>query len=185
MRLGGASAPPFLPMIIIHDLRLIYIRVPKTASTSFVSALDELKPEHVGAVHENAKALPGLLKKRPELQRYRRAGFIRHPYQWARSAYNHWHRNHDMFRVKPPQTLKGFVRMLPATPAEWLRDEHGTPLCEAWRTEDMPEIMAGLGLELHHKNIKFSEPYDPDEEMRGVIRERFADDFAIGGYDGD
>ena len=173
-------------MLIIHSLKTIYVRVPKTASTSFINALDELKPEHYGDVHQNACCIPRLLEKRPELKRYAVIGFIRHPYQWVRSAYGHWTRNpinKRMFHVKPPQTMKGFARMVRHGPAGWLKNEAGEVICDVKRTEDMAEIMAGYGLELHYKAVAWTEPHEPDDELKQICQQRFHQEFLLGKYE--
>lgn len=170
--------------ILIHKLRLLYIRVPKTGSTSFVNGLDDQEPEHIGDVHGGVVEAEHLLRGRHEWLSYRRVGFIRNPYEWVQSAYAHWRISPDSFpTVQAASGLYQFVWRLPSTPITWLCDADGKLMCEVWRTEDMTTICARLGIREFRKNGRLREPMEMNDETRALICRKFAREFRIGGYD--
>lgn len=171
--------------ILIHPLKLLYIRVPKTGSTSFVGALDNLKPEHIGSVHGNMVEARHLLERTgrwSEIAEYTCVGFIRHPYDWVRSCFAHWRQAPTTFpEVKGAKSLHGFVHRFMRTPLSWLCDAAGKLVCECWKTEDMSEIMPRLGLVEYRKRVR-ADNMPIDESTKALVRDKFARVFEIGGY---
>lgn len=163
-------------VLVIHPLRLIYIRVPKTASTSFVNTLDELDPQHLGDVHGNACEVDHLMRKGHVPKDYKKVGAIRHPYRWMQSAFNHHRNNPDMFNVEAVN-IKQFIRAVRATPMDWLSLDGELYVDEVWRAEDMDDIVLSLGLEPRRMNVKTYD-YPLDDDDKNLINERCSREMA-------
>lgn len=140
---------------ISHNLKTIYIRVPKTGSTSTVNAFAEAAGDmkEIGEAHVDAVGARFLC---PEWATYRKIGFIRHPLTWIRSfarQLSHAPKHGDMLTMKLHSDSIGFLREAP-TPFSWLcHPVTGEVMVdEVWRMEDMDKLFAEWGVAPRHKH---------------------------------
>ncbi len=141
-------------MHIFHDLKLIYIRVPKTGSSSFfvsMSRTHKVELVQIGARslyppftttqgHYGAEMTRTLID--PEIwDSYEKIGFIRHPYPWVVSFYNQPNTD-EMFREDNRKPLGEFIWNLKLTPFSWCTDSDGEMLIDTvYRMEDLSTVM--------------------------------------------
>lgn len=164
---------------ISHNLKTIYIRVPKTGSTSITAAFADAAGdmEQLGGPHSDALDARSLTTKWDE---YRKIGFIRHPLTWAPS-FARWIR--AVNRIMPTAVSEErdptkFIHLIP-TPMCWLTHPrtHEVMVDEVWRMEDIDELFKEWGVAPRHKHAaptgkKIEWPVTP--EYTEAIREVFA-----------
>jgi len=185
-------------MFIFHELKLIYIMVPKTGTNSFWRSLSkkytktrviagvakdhpvyEMEPITLAA-HFTARQVKTLISEEV-WNSYEKVGFVRHPYDWVISYFN----------VKAKGKILGedgeasfgkFIRgKLRMTPFYWFLDKDGQMLIDTvYRTEDLKEILEGYGCEPLHANKTGIRDQTKDltvellhDEYKRVIKKRF------------
>lgn len=140
---------------ISHKLKLIYIEVPKTGTTSFRQALKTVDPdlEMISHRHSNAIETKKALNDDKIWDKYTKIGFIRHPDDWITSLLNF------------PMIYTVVVK--DRTPYDWFLDENGViAIDNVYRTEDMDQIMADMGLPVLRLNVR---NFDRSDFIRNMI----------------
>lgn len=154
-------------MYIFHGLKLIYIRVPKTGSSSFFECMCRkhkvkivrLKPDqpplsqfppytetlgHFGAMTARTLINPKIWNS------YEKIGFIRNPFSWVKSFYNQPN-THEMFGEDNRKLFKQFIENLELTPFSWFTDTNGEMLIDTvYRLEDISSVLDKYGCETVH-----------------------------------
>lgn len=160
-------------MYLNHELRQAYIRVPKTASNTF------LRSWELAGVNWESQGSPHLaLREVTVPDGYSTLGFVRDPVDWAISAWNH-------ARMTPKPTILGYgmcsfldyVRNVNLTPLEYLSD--GDKRADLiLRSEDMDTYLTAQGIVPVRMGVRV-ERLEPDltDEVMDAIRTRFADDY--------
>lgn len=127
-------------MYIYPGLGFIYIRVPRTGSTSFVSSFKggEMVGRMHGTVYEDRPYCPDDVWKR-----YKKIAFVRHPEKWVADQFLTHRTGHALisqFKSTKPD-LDEFIKGIPLTPYDWMIDSAGSLMVdEILRTEDLSEI---------------------------------------------
>lgn len=136
--------------------KLVFVRVPKTGSSSAFDTLiqryPDFKRERSGhTVYRNFTP-----DQEARCDGFRRIGFVRHPLKWLTSmwslylrggAWMHWGADvmPEAGQLKKPQE---FLRALKATPMDWLVDRDGNLAMDTvYRTEDMAAFCKEFGSE--------------------------------------
>ena len=169
-------------MYVFDDLKLIYIRIPKTGSTSFLYAM---KKKHrccfvgdgKGSHSEHYTALTAREKFiRPYIwNNYEKIAVIRHPYDWVVSLYN----------LKETRTAWGqdnlkpfpeFVQNLDINMFYWLTDARGFQIIDnIYKLED--DILAKkYKIETVHLN-QTNKPIELSNTDKECIDEKFWREF--------
>ncbi len=175
-------------MYIFPDLKLIYMRVPKTGSTSFLNSMKDAGHEYVfRGKHEHEEHNTAAESKKfftsDEWNSCLKIGFLRHPYDWAVSA---WQSNiatvHTTAQAgEPSESLIEFVNNHNKTPIDWFDSESGF---HVMLLEDLPIILEGYGgkpLHLNRNHVLQYKPYVLSGDEKEAIRIRF--DREMGVYD--
>lgn len=148
---------------------MIYIRVPKTGSSSFIECMSRkhkvvtkkmkvnpLEPlrsryppytttqDHFGA--EMARTLID-----PKIwNNYEKIGFIRNPFPWVVSFYNQPNTD-EMFGEDNRRSFIQFIENLKLTPFSWFTTTNGEMLIDTvYRLEDFSSVMDKYGCETVH-----------------------------------
>lgn len=148
---------------VCHERKLIFVRVPRTGSTSFLTSLKNSGGRYSnigeghGTAHEARSLAPDLWKT------YTTIGFIRDPWNWAASyktlfcADQHWSEYLEM-------TM---------TPYDWLTDSDGLVIVDhIFRTEDMADVVKHFGLEPCHVNASKENDQVPVEYAE-IMNQKF------------
>ena len=152
-------------MHIFHNLKLIYIRVPKTGSSSFIhcmaskhkiekvfledSPFSKFPPITQTQGHFSAQSTREVIDRKV-WDSYEKIGFIRNPYPWICSFYNQPNTD-EMFREDNRKPFPEFIENLKLTPFSWFVDEDGKMLIDTvYRLEDIKEVLDGYGCETVH-----------------------------------
>jgi len=162
-------------MVVYHDLKLIFIRVPKTGTNSFFNAMrrngyryefprvDEVVNNHDALVyhvppkikdyyHFAAIQAKTLINDEEIWETYEKIGFIRHPYDWVVSLYNK-KMLHRRINVDKNENFSEFIKCLRVTPFSWFLDEQDKMMInKVYRTEDMNDVLNQYGCEARHDN---------------------------------
>lgn len=182
-------------MALINDKeQWIYIRVPRTGSSSYVKELHDVK--EIGNVHSSARHIRDLYPE--EWREYRTFGVIRNPWDWLVSAYSvGWfagpedrHEPWPGERELPPDapyldhygqrmnlTFPEWVKKRKTTCMDWLVDGHRVLVDQVLRFEDMPLVHWEQKTDRHH----YREYYD-DDLIKYVAR-KCRREIDIGGYE--
>jgi hypothetical protein len=173
-------------MYVSDKLKLVYIRVPKTGSSSVCKAIGAVDPgfEHRHWVHARYGDIPA--DKWDGLKTYRKVGFIRHPLAWLPSFFalcqkHHTHRTAYLTepRALDAQDASWFLRNLKWTPMDWLTDASGNSAVEVLRTEDMTPFLASIGVRPRYENATRERPViDWSGDDLAYIGHRFARELA-------
>jgi len=147
-------------MHINHRLKLVFCRVPKTASTSFMRAIGhwDLTPQVAAGKHTHAMFREMTDKFIEEYRDYRWVGMVRNPHDWVPSLYSWIHNNHPRMKqtvfgsTEVPHNWVEFLQALKATPMDWLSDPRVQDRIEVFRMEDIPLIEASFDIKMPHQN---------------------------------
>ncbi len=185
--------------LISERYGFIYVRVPRTASTSCVYDLKQRYDDVLmtGTQHATARELRDLWG--PVWGTSFTFGYVRNPWDWLVSMYNSgvssgagvkeaWPgariEPHDAPGIHPGQRTEmafpEWVRQRKTTPIDWLADENGGLLVKAVRRyEDFIE----------HASVKLSDvPHAPyrewyDDDTARFVAARCAAEIELGGYE--
>jgi hypothetical protein len=180
-------------MIIYPDLKIIYIRVPATGSTTFHDQMSR-KHEHYGVpvpanspvrrmnnIHmidhytiEQAK-----LCIEPKIwNSYEKIAFVRHPFWWARSIYRKLD-TFNMIGIDTEGTFERYLRKLDKTPYFWFTDASGCVMIDTiYRTEDLRKIYEKYGASPRHGNPSPTKrEYEVSKEVPRLLQEKFAREY--------
>jgi len=183
-------------MWIFHDLKLIYIRVPKTGSSSFIECMSKKhKVEEVFLKDSPFSKFPPITQTQghfsaqsarevidPEIwDSYEKIGFIRNPYGWVASFYNQPNTD-GMFLEDNRKPFGEFIENLKLTPFSWFEDDKGEILIDnVYRMEDLSSVMDKYGCEtVHiHKMVKWKDCVTPDDarKYKEIIKKKFRREF--------
>lgn len=164
-------------MYLFPDLGVIFIRAPKTGSTSFLWSMRQAEhhPQFVGQFeheeHNTARQARGFFD-RETWGSHEKIGFIRHPYDWVTSIYHTNIAAAHLGETTDGKTLLEFVEGLKPTSTllRWFDGEDVT----IYRLEDLPNIMEGYGGQSLHVNRTPFLQYKPhnliDEEKQAIER---------------
>lgn len=183
---------------ISHDLRFIYVRVPRTASGTFTHYLEKFCATHAkpaGQQHASAIALAEI--HAAQWPDYLTFGFIRNPWDWLVSMY-HGNISASPFGKEPipgrPQNtlsphaapiqrvnmdFETWVRQRQSTPADWLADASGEIMVdEVRRFEDfIPDVPVKVG---GKDRPHYREWYTDD--LAAYVESKCAREIEIGSY---
>ena len=152
-------------MWIFHGLKIIYIRVPKTGSSSFIHCMaSKHKMETVFLKDSPFSKFPPITQTQGHFSAastrevidpkvwnsYEKIGFIRHPYPWVASFYNQPNTD-EMFREDNRKPFPEFLENLRLTSFSSFTDSEGKMLIDkVYRLEDFSSIMDKYGCETTH-----------------------------------
>lgn len=146
-------------MHISRTNKFLFIRVPKTGSTTAHAALNNAFTHYVkqgpDTHHETYREIIDTYQNIEEqLEDFRIIAFVREPVAWINSLFS-------LFRAQEPWALKwmdkrvrdldkpipaAFIEAIP-TPYDWMTDKHGVcKVNEIWRMEDLTKFCADLDL---------------------------------------
>lgn len=181
-------------MIICHDLRLVFLHIPKCAGTALRSIFEQetvagssvaffdFGYSHILRRYVDRAHLPLMdLRHLPEwryLKRYHTVACIRHPYARLASACREFYRQHSrdtqqqMLRQVPsPEQLLAYLEALPAAlEAHDLRYVHGFPI--TWFTHYGARPMVDTLLRVDHLSEDLAilfERHDLPEKLRAAL----------------
>lgn len=177
-------------MLVFPDLKLIYIRVPATGSTSFVQSLTETWPEskerdYRGVVQakllnnirmqDHFTAEQGRLTIPAKIwNSYEKIGFVREPLSWAKSIYRKTAIVNSI-DINNSGTFEDFLRRLDKTPYYWFTDHQKNVIIDTiYRMEDMANVCKKYQIGYKHINpaATFREiTVTPQAET--ILREKF------------
>ena len=170
-------------MYIFHGIKMIYIRVPKTGSNSFLHSLyhvdvGELDYAWKGAFREAALKTKGKLRKPgagrhldergyhwtaqqakklidPKIwESYDKIASIRHPYTWIKSFYRQPGILEYGFNEDNSVPFTDFLRNLKLTPFNWYTDmDGGFILDRVFKMEEMDKELDKYKAKMVHHNI--------------------------------
>ena len=177
-------------MYLFHDLKMIYIKVPKTGTQSFMKCTCHHKHEYLGynrgrfSEHWTAKQTKNLTVNKQSNEKaidpaiwdsYEKIGFIRHPYTWIRSFYYERLPNH-MLHQKRELPYKEYIRAFNIDIFRWFVDDDGKMLIDTvYRLEDFDEIMRNKfnAEPCHIHKTATNDPNTLNEEDKEIIRAKF------------
>lgn len=180
---------------VSFDYRFIYVRVPRTGSTTFCHYLrGTFGPTLVDASHQHATARQ-LRDALPEQWgEYRTFGFIRNPWHWLVSLYSsgvsaqagdvidHWQGNATPDPlVRTNMDWEGFVRQRVSTPVDWLVDENGEIMVDDVFIAE--HFFEKWKLRANETKKKWGVWWD-DDELVEYVRHKFHREIEIGNYEG-
>ncbi len=165
-------------MFIYHSLKLIYIIVPKTGSNTFWRSLKKKHPEErvktkkgdpvydmesiTFAPHFTARQVRTIVDKNI-WDKYKKIGFVRHPYDWIRSYY---YQGTGLKVLGEPVGLEfdEFLQEFRMTPFYWFLDGNGENLLDKiYRTEDLDRILSDYGAKMRVENKT------PENKNKGIV----------------
>ncbi len=187
-------------MLIFPDLKLIYIRVPKTGSNSFFHAMknrhksvvpnqeelnkrrswSELPPPRISLYeHFTANQARQLIPKEV-WDSYEKIAFVRNPYDWVVSLYDQ--RGIDsVLGEDESKPFPEFLRNLKLTPFTWFLDGDEKMLIDTiYRMEDIDEVFDKYDCKHLHlmKRKHFARNPVLTDEDREVIKAKFQRELA-------
>lgn len=169
-------------MFIFHDLKMIYICIPKTGSTSFLQAIEKKhrfkfassshRSNHF-IKHSKAKDVRDNFIKESIWSTYHKIGFIRHPYDWIRSIYQ---LNNQLLGEDNTKPFPLYVKDFSLTMFDWFTDGEELIIDEIYRLEDFREIMKQYGAngKLHLNRTSPKKTTDITEDLKQIIDKKFA-----------
>ena len=169
-------------MYIFNALKMIYIRIPKTGSTSFIHSMKnaghhyQFAGHKKGAYSEHFTAVQAQEFIDPVVwSTYEKFAFIRHPYDWVRSLYftklTRMYLGEDTKRPFPEfiQNLRKETTMY-----RWLTNKYGgMEIDTVYRLEDIDEIMKKFGCRIVHKNQTADNNIELTQEDKYIIDVNF------------
>jgi len=170
-------------------LKFIYVRVPRTASTSFVHYLETtFQCINVGEQHSSAIELQELWADK--WNKYHTFGFIRNPWEWLVSMYNAnlssgaWGKEPlpgapagHMRKAEHP--FDEWVKLRETTPIDWLSDRDGKLLVDEVRLFEDFVLHSKIKISnLNHPHYR--EWYDP--ELVDYVAQKCKREIEIGNY---
>lgn len=155
-------------MYLVPKLSLIYIRVPKTGSTSFVKSL-----KRVGSsmkVSPHSTAIDSRIWCEKEWKTHKKIGFVRYPFDWVQSYF----KTGLAGRKDGQELFERYIYRMQVTPMDWLCDEDGELMVDkVYRMEDMKEVCEQYGLQMFDLNqSKCTETFEFNSEMVEIIKDR-------------
>ena len=185
-------------MFLIHELKIIYVVVPATGSTSFWNALQEkyeldflhkrVPDDHPSV--EKGEEDGGIDKKHWRITRlrelvneetwntYEKIAFVRHPYDWSWSLF-HKRKLELAIGVDNTKDYSTYLKELDKTPYWWFTDEDGTVLVDTiYRTEDLDaKIFPKFEVEPKRTNINKQPKENLSEDDQKLLEEKFHREF--------
>ncbi len=182
-------------MYIFHGIKVIYIRVPKTGSNSFLHALyhvdiGEFDYAWKGAIREAALKTKGKLRKPgagnhlnefgyhwtarqakklidPKIwESYDKIAAIRHPYSWCKSFYRQPGLCQYGFEEDNSLPFTEFLRNLKLTPFNWYTDDDGDFIIDrVFKMEEMDEELKKYKAKIVHHNVSKVPLHKPDFKL--------------------
>lgn len=145
-------------MFYSHKARLVWIRVPKTGSTTAYHALKAALPDFKGD-GDGHEFLETLHERRGDaFAHYHHMGFVRWPLDWLNSMHasldnpnNRFSRLHCVGGSRD-KTPREFLEAIEYTPYDWFTVNGAVKVPEIYRTEDMSEFCRSLGQECRVHN---------------------------------
>lgn len=172
--------------------QIIFIRAPKTGSTSVAELMREQNPMLVTGKERHITAVAARNLLAEPRNKYFRFGFVRNPFDWALSNFNHanggagspWQRNTGIWFEKGC-TFTEFVSKLWTDPLDWFIDQNGKVIVDrVFRLEDIdtefgPWIRSiyGHDLSIPHTNKAGERPgksAQHTDRTHRIIRQRSA-----------
>ena len=183
--------------VISHDLNFIYIRVPRTGSTTFLHHLESaVDTKQVGGQHESA--IEARFTWHHRWDSSLTFGFIRNPWDWLVSVYNanlsttagepELHPGaliepHDAPGIHPGQrmnaTFDEWVRQRKTFPADWLYDGDERIVKQVWLFEDLIQRTSVIKSDMPHS--PYQEWYTP--ELVDFVAEKCKREIEVGKYE--
>ena len=178
-------------MYVSDKHKIIWICVPGTGTRSFEKAAKEAefdfvlagKNKHPGTDIPMPLHFPASIAKEiipvHKWATYEKIAFIRNPYDWMNSIYNHRSiKNIGFVAEKAP--FADFVRRNNKTPYLWYVDDNNNMLIDTlYKTEELKKVFLRFGLKYFHINTtSFKKPkqiYTP--ELEGIMKKRFWREF--------
>lgn len=178
-------------MYVSDEEKIIWLCVPGTGTRSFEKAAKKKIEDLIQVKHSKVPEtdipmslhFPAFVAKniipKEKWDTYEKIAFIRDPYTWMNSIYNH----HNIANIgftcdsKKGHTFASFVKMNNKTPYYWYLDRDGTMLIDTlYKTEELKDtIFKRFDLDyLHINTTSFKKPkneYTP--ELDQIMKKRF------------
>lgn len=168
-------------MYVTHAGKIVFIRVPKTGSTSVLNAIRAKWPDLQ-------------VYRRPHLKyseagrcgdgSYYRFGCIRHPLDWLRSMYDSIHKGESHRGLftdsrKASKCIVKFLEELKYTPYDWLVNRGGKLSVIVHKTEEYAELEDRLGISIPRHNVTESPTvrFRYNSETEELLRAKFSREF--------
>ena len=187
-------------MYIVHSLKSIFVEVPGTGSGSLTESMaQKYRGKDCEIFHVNKNESAAAFKLHPEItmgkhftieqikmcipekhwEEYKKIGFVREPYDWAKSIYRK-NGTKGSIGIDNSDDFLDFVIKLEKTPYFWLTDRNGKVLVDTiYRTEDIEDIFKKYQLSPVHLN-KSPRPNHLAEltsEIEAILKEKFAREY--------
>ena len=185
-------------MFLVHSLKSIFVEVPGTASTSLSAAMvqkyikNDMEIFHENRNHPAYDLHPEISMYRhftieqakmciPEKhwEEYKKIGFVREPYDWAKSIYRK-NGTKGSLGVDNDGDFLDFVTKLQKTPYFWLTDRNDKVLVDTiYKTEDIEEIFKKYHLSPKHlaKSPRPNHLAELTSEIKAILKEKFAREY--------
>ena len=181
-------------MIVYNDLKVIFIRVPGTGTTTFHEQMKKVHTNHQEIrvpkphparelndiympEHFTAEQAQVCIDSRI-WESYRKISFVRHPFWWARSIY----RKLDckrMLGIDTEGTFEAYLRRLTKTPYFWFTNTSGCVIIDTiYRTEDLRAVYAEFGVSPKHGNKSPTKrEYNIAADVDPLLHQKFAREY--------
>lgn len=193
----GWLRPCSIALFVVHSLKLIFIAVPATGSTSFTESINrrigkqsdwaiyhadwqhparKLHPEVILDYHFTAEQARIVIADDSIWNGYEKIAFVREPYAWTRSIWRKLGATEYAVGIDCTGTYLEFLEKLEKTPYFWFTDSTGKVLVDnIYRTEDLEEVFRKYDLPYRHSNkTPQSQPEtERTSEVDGILRKKF------------
>src|SRR3990167_450490 len=175
-----------------ETFKFIYVRIPRTGSSSFVHYLETTFGNHlqqIGCQHAAALELKSIYGQ--QWDEFHTFGFIRNPWDWLVSMYNAnisdgargkeplpgGHNNGEMFRSNMP--FEEWIYQRNTTPVDWLSDESGNVMVDEVRLFEgfIQQSKVRVGMKPHSR---YQDWYTP--VLSQYVLHKCQREITLGGY---
>jgi len=178
--------------LLLHDLKILYIIVPGTGSSSFHDGLrdrykrwdyvhiEENNPLYVGQIKHRVHFPAKIIKEEvgPEIWKsHKKIAFVRNPFDWVNSIYNKG--GIEVLGLNNKVSFSEFIENINLTPYYWFTDDDGNVIVdEVLRTEDLDtKLFKRWSIPESHKNPSHKPKNKFTTQDKEIIKEKFHREF--------
>ena len=175
--------------LLLHDLKILYIIVPGTGSSSFHDGIRDRykKWDYVHIEKDNPLFNQTQIKQRVHLpakiikqevspqiwMTYHKIAFVRNPFDWVNSIYNKG--GIEVLGLNNKVSFSEFIENINLTPYYWFTDDNGSVMIdEVLRTEDLDtKLFKRWSIPESHKNPSRKPKNKFTAQDKEIIKEKF------------